>query len=123
MANGQQTITDYLESIGSVDVAWLYGSRAKGSHSQNSDWDIAVAMAPGTAGSVDDLTFDLSQRVDQPVSVVDINRIPSPLAQNVIESGKVLLCRSYLRLRLEEQRVWSLWEAYKFEHEQNRKHL
>ena len=58
-----------------------------------------------------------------PVSVVDINRVPVPLAYNIIHQGEVLLCRSDFRLRAEQQRVWSLWAEYKAEHERHRKAL
>ncbi|TCO71772.1 hypothetical protein EV688_12123 [Chromatocurvus halotolerans] len=58
-----------------------------------------------------------------PVSVADINRVPVPLAYNIIPQWEVLLCRSDFRLRAEQQRVWSLWAEYKAEHERHRKAL
>lgn len=42
----------------------------------------------------------------------DINSAPVSLAYNVIALGRVLLCRSDLRLRAGEQRIRCLWAEY-----------
>ena len=109
-----------------VVVAWLYGSRATGTATRASDYDLAIAMDESLNAEVrrtitQDLEYELQNQLQQPLSVVDINTIPVPLAQNVVAEGVVLYCKSDLRLRTEQQRVWSLWEEYKFEHEHNRK--
>lgn len=100
---------------------------ARGDAAPNSDYDLAVALHADVANTLearaqllDDLAFGMSTVTELPVSCVDINRIPVPLAANIIEQGRVLFCRSDVRLRAEQQRVWSLWEAYKYEHERNR---
>lgn len=115
-----------LQAQPAVQVAWLYGSRATGQEEPYSDYDLAVALAPealgqqGSQSFIDDLAYQLQQVLPVPVSIVDINRVPVPLAYNVITQGEVICCRSDLRLRAEQQRVWSLWEEYKAEHERNR---
>ena len=124
----EERIAEQLQSIRAVEVAWLYGSRASGLASEDSDFDIAVALAantPDRARLVDDIAYSLTQLqgIDVPVSVVDVNRIPTPLARNVIEEGVVIVCRSDFRLHTEQQRIWSLWEEYEYLHERNRERL
>jgi uncharacterized protein len=127
--SNQEKIAELLRSSGCVEVAWLYGSRAANTHSASSDYDLAVAFRSTAVEmntaltQLDDLQYKLRTTLELPISIVDINRIPVPLAQNIVAQGVVILCTSDLRLRLEEQRIWSLWEEYKFEHEQNRKAL
>lgn len=118
---------DQLETRHEIEVLWLYGSRATGLHDETSDIDLATALAPlrktdltNRIGLLDDLAYALSQALPAPVSLIDINRAPVPLAYNVITHGRVLMCRSDLRLRAEEQRIWSLWAEYKREHERFR---
>jgi len=126
MMTETQAITEYLSASPHVEVAWLYGSRATGLHSDASDYDIAVALVPERLQPeerqviVEDQAYYLRQQLSAEVSVVDINRVPVPLAYNIISQGKVLFCSSDLRLRTEQQRVWSLWAEYKAEHERNR---
>lgn len=106
-----------------VEVAWLYGSRAKGNAQPHSDFDIALALYPEYIGNLqllDDIRFQLQQLSVDTISVIDIDRIPVPLAFNVIETSELLLCRSDLRLRKEQQRIWSLWESYEHQHEKYR---
>lgn len=118
-----EPILEVLEASDDVEVAWLYGSRARGDAGPESDFDLAVAFRARTTDpweQVDALRARLQERISRQVSVIDINRVPTPLAVNVVDQGRVLLCRSDLRLRTEEARVWSLWEEYRREHERFR---
>jgi len=106
-----------------IEVVWVYGSVARGQASASSDIDLAVASRASCAEPwerVDALRADLQAHFDRPVAVLDLNRAPTPLAHEVIRDGRVLLCRSDLRLRSEEGRVWSLWEEYRDQHEPTR---
>ena len=119
MLDEQNWIIDTLHHYPCIELAWLYGSRAAGKQSDNSDYDIAVALRPGIANGfelIDEIQYQLGDGLNVAISVVDINRIPVPLAYNVVAQGKVLLCRSDFRLRLEQQRIWSLWEEYKYQY-------
>ena len=126
MSTAASTLRNTLASNQAVEVAWLYGSRATGLDSRDSDYDIAVALTPHSLQAeqrqmlLEDQAYVLRQQILAQVSLVDINRVPVPLAYNVIDQGVVLFCRSDLRLRAEQQRVWSLWAEYKAEHERNR---
>jgi uncharacterized protein len=117
-------ISGYLQRCEQTVVAWLYGSRATGQARPDSDYDIAVALVETAVGNyelIDQVQCELACNILEPVSVVDVNQVPVPLAYNVITFGRVLVCKSDLRLRKEEQRIWSQWEEYEYEHERNRK--
>lgn len=123
MLDEQNWIIDTLYHSLGIELAWLYGSRAINKQSANSDYDVAVALRPGVTGNfeiVDEIQYKLACGLDVAISMVDINRIPVPLAYNIVAQGKVLLCRSDFRLRLEQQRIWSLWEEYKYQYERHR---
>ena len=116
-------LQDFFACQPSVQVAWLYGSRAREDWAADSDFDIALALQPNFIGNyehLDELRYQLQQQFTESVSLVDINRAPVPLALNIINEGSLLLCRNSLRLRREQQRCWSMWEEYKYEHEKNR---
>jgi uncharacterized protein len=105
-----------------IEVLWLYGSRAKGNADDNSDYDLAIAYSQANEIKIDkdyfsdELAFKWSQDLGIEISVIDINQSPIPLAYSVILEGKIILCRNYLRLHSEESRIWSMWEAYKYEY-------
>jgi predicted nucleotidyltransferase len=126
--NDLKALAHLAADSGTIEVLWLYGSRARGDAGSTSDYDLAIALAAPLRNdarweALEAFEQKAGQALGAPVSCVDINRAPVPLAANVIHEGQVLFCRSDLRLRSEEQRVWSLWEAYKFEHERNRQAL
>ena len=80
-------ITARLTRSPAIEVAWLYGLRATGRYTDSSDYDIALALLPGAKDPVrlvDDIQYQLSDGNCQAVSVVSINAIPVPLAQNII---------------------------------------
>ncbi|MCK5662952.1 MAG: nucleotidyltransferase domain-containing protein [Thiotrichaceae bacterium] len=122
----QQDVIGLIEELASessdIEVVWLYGSRAKGNANESSDYDLAVAYSDVNEKSssndyyTDDLAFKWSNKTSVAVSIIDINHIPVPLAISVISDGKVIFCRNDLRLHSEESRVWSMWEAYRYEY-------
>ena len=113
-------IVQFCSKQDAVEVLWLYGSRAKGTSEADSDYDLAVALCGDMIGDyvwLDDLAYQLRQLTGEQISVVDINHIPIPLAINVIDQGQVLFCPNNLRLHREMQRIWSMWEHYKYQFE------
>ena len=64
----------------------------------------------------DDLAFKWSQKTSADISLININQVPVPLAYTVVNEGKVIFCRNDLRLHSEESRIWSMWEAYRYEY-------
>lgn len=112
-------INQKAEESNIIDVVWLYGSHAKGNADENSDYDLAIAFnQTGSAKDYycDELAYQWSKTTKVDVSVIDINKVPVPLAYSVISDGKVIFCRNELRLHSEQSRIWSMWEAYRYEY-------
>jgi predicted nucleotidyltransferase len=102
-----------------ISIIWLYGSRAKGTARQDSDFDIAIAFNNFTLSQFDkairpqEYALLWNSELNLPektISVVDINTIPSYLAVNVVEYGKALLNKDILREMKETQRIYSQFE-------------
>lgn len=111
-----------------VDVLWLYGSRAKGTASSSSDFDLAVAFRDMPSEQLERrlrpelLAQDWSDALglnSEQISVADINQVAVPLAYAIVTSGQVLFVRSGLRLAREENRATSMWEL---DHQYHRRH-
>ena len=127
----QESIVERINRLAqedpSIEVVWLYGSRAKGTANESSDYDLAVAFTrPGEAGSgadvsypCDELAYQWSIKTDAKISIVDINHAPAALAYTIISDGKVIFCNNNFRLHAEESRIWSLWEAARYEYAKN----
>ncbi len=124
-----QRIIDLARGTGNIDVLWLYGSRARDDHTIASDYDLAVAFNDYESEPMarrlrpEMLGQEWGMQVHVPLSIVDINQVPTPLAIEVINDHHVLFCRDELRLMQEQQRIWSKWAEYKFQYEQNQSQL
>jgi len=121
-----EQIIELAKADDSIEVVWLYGSRAKGTASDVSDYDLAIALNNKinelkTDFYCEQLADEWSQQLASPISIVDINKIPTPLAYNVINEGVVIESNNDFRRHLEQQRIWSLWENYEHEYERHRK--
>ncbi|MEA3252480.1 MAG: nucleotidyltransferase domain-containing protein [Pseudomonadota bacterium] len=111
-----------------IAVLWLYGSRAKGTANEGSDYDLAVAfrtfekdalerrLRPQLLAQTWQDELGLSE---EQLSIVDINLAPLPLAHAVIRTGRVLRANDKLRLIREEQRITSMWEI---DHQYHQRH-
>lgn len=88
-----------------VDVAalWLYGSRAKGTARDDSDFDLGILFRDYLADPLERrlrpelLALDWQRQLALPegmISVADIKSVPIPLAMNII-SGKLLYCEDH----------------------------
>ncbi len=91
-----------LDPIASIRVAWLFGSRSKGTARADSDIDIAVAFAhdlddrareDARRDIVDALT-DALGRLGERVDVVDLDRCDSAIGFAAIRHGQRLFARS-----------------------------
>ncbi|GAB2798437.1 hypothetical protein GCM10027040_26400 [Halomonas shantousis] len=112
-------LTDLVRRNPDIDVLWLYGSRAKGMASEDSDYDLAVAFRfPERDPLQKRLRPELLAQQWQDelalaegmLSVVDINLAPVPLAMAIVRTGRTLCVNSALRLAREENRITSMWE-------------
>lgn len=97
-----------------VDAIYLYGSRAKGTALENSDWDITILFS--------DFIENILEQTERPqhleailqrelnlydkISIVDLELVPPPLQYNIIH-GKKLFDRGVLHVRKIEQSIYS----------------
>ncbi len=103
-----------------VEVAYLFGSRARGDSGPLSDVDIAVLLAGQPTAEecarqqlalLDKVTAHL-RRDD--VDVVILNRAPLLLQHRVIRDGKVLFCRDELRRVRYETRALMAYMDFRY---------
>jgi predicted nucleotidyltransferase len=68
---------------------YLFGSRAKGTHSERSDIDIAIdahrQMTMTERGQINSMIDALN--IPQAVDIVDFNNIPQALRDNILKDG------------------------------------
>ncbi len=111
-----------------IEVLWLYGSQAKGTATAHSDHDFAVAFKHIKKDTLEQRLMPvlLAQQwadalgvEDNKISIVDINHIPLPLAQEILQTGKVLHCKNGLRLAREENRISGMWADYLIREQNN----
>ncbi|WP_375321601.1 type VII toxin-antitoxin system MntA family adenylyltransferase antitoxin [Aliivibrio logei] len=103
----------------SIELVWLYGSRAQGTYHQESDFDLAVAFNDHSLSTFalrtrpECLAIEWAEHLNLPldkVSIVDINHIPIALAFNVIEYGKLIYNNNPLLFYKEQNRISSMFE-------------
>jgi predicted nucleotidyltransferase len=113
-----------LVNLPDIDVVWLYGSRAKATEHSLSDIDLAIAFNNFSLSqqkkidrinSVEILLNDETLTTQQHVSCVDINMVPTYLAFNVINEGKVFYSQNKQRIWQEEARVLGKFEFQNME--------
>jgi len=112
-------ITQLAKENTDITILWLYGSRADNTHRIDSDYDLAVAFYSFPKNLLEKrlrpemLALDWQQSLqleENQLSIVDINQINIPLAYEIIQYNRVLLCHSEKRLFLEEKRIHSRME-------------
>ena len=103
-----------------VDVAYLFGSVARGDTGPLSDVDVALLLRPGVSREA---AFDLRLRMmaalgrmfdTDEIDVIVLNDAPLLLQHRVLRDGKVLFCRDELRRVRYEARAIS--EYLDFQH-------
>ncbi|WP_355660180.1 type VII toxin-antitoxin system MntA family adenylyltransferase antitoxin [Halomonas salifodinae] len=111
-----------------IAVLWLYGSRAKGTATVRSDYDLAVAFRTFEKNPLErrlrpellaQAWQDALGLAEDKLSLVDINLAPLPLAHAIIRTGQVLQANDGLRLIREEQRITSMWEIDHLYHQRH----
>lgn len=90
-ASVQRLVTQLLTQV-KADKIVLFGSRARGDHRENSDFDIAVALPPGEETAFRRFVLDLDE---MPltlfgVDLVNMNTLDQAYLENIHRDGKVL---------------------------------
>ena len=91
-----EELIDTFEKNQMVQVAYLFGSRYRGTYSPESDIDIAVLLSELPEGMLDyflDMTDRLSNLFGDRVDLVILNTAPPLLRHQVIKNGKIIYSR------------------------------
>lgn len=128
----QSKVLELVNSLAKANTdivaIWLYGSRAKGTSQEHSDFDFAVAFSNFELTEIakylrpNELAIDWCETLclnNEQLSIVDINQIPIYLAYNVVETGTLIYSTESSRVYREKNRIYS-----QFEHQviENRHH-
>lgn len=114
------TLTAFFDHQRDVCVAFLFGSRARGT-ADASDWDIAVSFEACCASNLDrlarleQLRSALAKALNcraELIDLIDLRRAPLNLCITVAEEGKILKGRRSLELFRFYQRAWSGQEEF-----------
>jgi len=113
-----ENITHVIHAHARVDAIYLYGSRAKQTAHEHSDWDIAVLFS--------DYETDLSARLLRPqmleaaierelklynqISVIDLETAPVYLQYSILMSAVKWFDRNVPHVKRVEQSILSKWE-------------
>lgn len=98
-----EAMRTYCEEDKDIVLAFLYGSRARGTETDESDYDIAVLLA--NSNQEDRVWRDVSRMTDKNVDLVALDDAPATLVSNVFRAGIPLAIKDrdqYLNLYLEK---------------------
>ena len=102
-----------------IAALWLYGSRARGDHGINSDYDLAVAFTDWITDPLERrlrpelLAMDWQRELglsEGEISVVDLAICPIPLGWSILSEGQRLLDHHPQLRMTQESRIMSRWE-------------
>jgi predicted nucleotidyltransferase len=111
-----KNILERVQHNKDIEVLWLYGSRARGTENEGSDYDLAIAFKDYIEDPVDRrlrpelLALQWKKELLIDLSIIDINQVPLPLAYTVVTDNSMLFSRNDYRLMIEEQKIMSKWE-------------
>jgi hypothetical protein len=121
----QNQLAELARQDQSVEVLWLYGSRARGNASNSSDYDLAVVFKEYEKDPLERrlrpelLAMKWAKSLAVELSVIDITQVALPLAYTVVQDNCTLYSGDDYRRLTEEQRIMSKWEI---DHLYHRKH-
>ncbi|WP_158279883.1 nucleotidyltransferase domain-containing protein [Coraliomargarita sinensis] len=115
-------LVDFFEEQDDVAIAFLFGSRARGS-TDSGDWDLALFFGPQVSSRLERLArlerlrSSLAGRVGcsgELIDLADLERAPIGLCITVAEEGTILKGHGSLELFRFYQRAWSAQEEFHF---------
>ena len=100
-------LKDYFSTQDDVEMAFLFGSTAKGTETINSDVDIAVYFKPKSGKTEcesesfyeqeNETWNDVEKIVKRKVDFVVLNRAPAILASSIIKNGEAVFIKNRFR--------------------------
>ncbi|MDH5740817.1 MAG: nucleotidyltransferase domain-containing protein [Nitrospira sp.] len=94
-AKVRAAIAAVLERRPSVTMAILFGSLAAGRERPDSDLDLAVSSTvPLTVHARIELIDELVAAAGRPIDLIDLSQAHGPLLQQVLSTGRLILCRN-----------------------------
>ena len=118
MANEHENICSIIQSFAPVDAIYLYGSRAKQTAHENSDWDIAIIFtnyetdlqARALRPQLLEAEIESKLKLYNQISVVDLETAPVYLQYSILMSAVKWFDRNVPHVRRIEQSILSKWE-------------
>jgi len=102
-----------------INFAFLFGSRANGSHNSESDWDFAVWINnPSEIERIiekEQLARQLAKLLNinlDKIDIIDLQSASLSIMSSVVEDGIILKGDGLLELNLFYKRIWSLEEDF-----------
>ncbi|KJV05666.1 type VII toxin-antitoxin system MntA family adenylyltransferase antitoxin [Methylocucumis oryzae] len=113
-----ENITRVIHAHAQVDAIYLYGSRAKQTAREDSDWDIAVlfstyendATARVLRPQLLEAAIESALKLYTKVSVIDLETAPVYLQYSILMSALKWFDRNVPHVRRVEQSILSKWE-------------
>jgi len=119
-------LCNFAEENKDIDVIWLYGSRARNTYNETSDYDLAIAFKHFITEPLDSklrpelLALDWQKSLSEiphlmtkstvKLSIIDINKSPIALAYTIIIDDHPFYINDAMRKLQEENRIMSRWE-------------
>lgn len=113
-----ENVIRIIQTYTPVDAIYLYGSRAKQTAHENSDWDIAViftdyetdllvrALRPQTI----EAALERELKLYNQISVIDLETAPVYLQYSILISAVKWFDRNVPHVKRVEQSIFSKWE-------------
>lgn len=113
-----QQITQLICHYAAVDAIYLYGSRAKNTHHDNSDWDIAVIFTEFETDTLERLVrpqlleaaIERELKLYNKLSIVDLEIAPLYLQYSIVTTGIKYFDRNVPHVKRIENSIFSKWE-------------
>jgi uncharacterized protein len=120
MTDATKTISKFLRKNTFVDFAYLFGSQARGTADERSDWDIAVHYTKPPENLPRWTTFyleaEISREIGKEVQIVALNTMDSPVFLfQIIKDGVLLVDKHTEKRILFESHVllrYCDWQAF-----------
>ena len=113
-----ENITQIIHAHAQVDAIYLYGSRAKQTAHENSDWDMAVIFSEYETDATTRLlrpqlleaAIERELKLYNQISVIDLETAPVYLQYSIIMSAVKWFDRNVPHVKRVEQSILSKWE-------------